>query len=68
MKTFGHFVVVVTEITLGVTVGAFVAGYMYEAGRDTYKSDKAATIKEEAKKRVSGWKDILKEKIRQYSR
>lgn len=68
MKTFGQFVVVVTEITLGVTVGAFVAGYMYEAGRDTYKSDKAATIKEEAKKKVSGWKETVKNKILSYSR
>ena len=68
MKTFGHFLVVTVEISFGVTIGAFVAGYMYEAGRDAYKTDKVATIKEEAKKKATSLKDRVKGTILSYTR
>ena len=57
MKIIGQVVLVAAE----VTVGAFVAGWMFEAGRDAYKQDRREVVKEQVKTAASGWKDrILK--------
>lgn len=62
MKVVGKIV----GVTLTVTVGAFVAGWMFEAGRDAYHQDKRDVMKEQAQQKAKDIKETAISKFKEF--